>query len=164
MMRKILLGFAFTALVSLVNAGESCHPTGKKSGVETTGLNSEIKGPSQKDYAKLFPEISEADLKSEIEKGSVVLIDANSSESYTSGHIPGAIHYDKSSKSFSGALPEDKNTLIVAYCGGPKCQAWCGAADLLETKGYKNLKHFKGGIKEWKSAGNKISKLSDKES
>ena len=51
----------------------------------------------------------------------------------------------------------------MAYCGGPGCEAWCGAADELEAKGYKNIKHYKGGLKEWKSAGFKTDAKKAKE-
>jgi rhodanese-related sulfurtransferase len=46
-------------------------------------------------------------------------------------------------------LPEDKETLVIAYCGGPKCAAWCEAADWLAAKGYTNVKHYSAGIKGW---------------
>ena len=47
---------------------------------------------------------------------------------------------------------------LVAYCGGPGCKAWWKGADQLEAKGYKNIKHYSGGIKEWKSAGLEVGK------
>ena len=46
-------------------------------------------------------------------------------------------------------LPADKNALIVAYCGGPKCGAWKKAAKAAAALGYTNIKHFSGGISGW---------------
>jgi len=50
-------------------------------------------------------------------------------------------------------LPKDKKTLIVAYCGNPKCKAYQAAAKAAEKLGYKNIKHFSPGIAGWKEAG-----------
>jgi rhodanese-related sulfurtransferase len=56
------------------------------------------------------------------------------------------------------ALPKDKNALIVAYCGGPKCSAYKAAATAAEKLGYKNVKHMSAGISGWKEAGEKLDK------
>ena len=55
-------------------------------------------------------------------------------------------------------MPADKNALIVAYCGGPKCSAYKRAADLASKLGYKNVKHMSAGISGWKKAGEKTEK------
>ncbi len=105
-----------------------------------------------------FPEIARADLAKAVADKSVFVVDANSAESFAAGRIPGAVHFDADAQTFSGPLPKNKEAFIVAYCGGPGCQAWCGAASALKKMGYTNIHHYKGGIKGWKTAGLKVDK------
>ena len=88
--------------------GHNCAGEGKDKVNKKASLNSEIKEPGKKDYDKAFPEIKQEELKKLIKSGEVVLIDANSAESYASSHIPGALHFDKKSKKIEGSLPENK--------------------------------------------------------
>jgi hypothetical protein len=55
------------------------------------------------------------------EKGQYTLIDARPTGAFLSGHIPTAISlpFDNFEESCSVVLPEDKNRLLVFYCGGP---------------------------------------------
>ena len=53
----------------------------------------------------------------------------------------------------AASLPADKSTLIVAYCGNPKCPAYLRAAKAAKKLGYTNVKHMAEGISGWKSAG-----------
>lgn len=105
-----------------------------------------------------FPDISVTEVKALAETKKAVIIDVNGSDSYAQGHIPGALNFDKIEGSLAKALPEDKNTLIVAYCGGPKCKAYQAAATAAEKLGYKNVKHMSAGISGWKAAGQKTEK------
>jgi rhodanese-related sulfurtransferase len=142
-------------------AGENCHPGAHEANSGSAVHKTAIKVDGAKDkayYKARFPEISQQDLVKAMEAKSVFLVDANGSESYTSGHIPGAVHFTSAGEKFAEMLPKEKDALIVAYCGGPGCQAWCKAADKLEEMGYKNIRHYKGGIKEWKTAGRAVAK------
>jgi rhodanese-related sulfurtransferase len=107
----------------------------------------------------LAPEVSLDELKSLVAKKGATLIDANGEKMYKEGHVPGAIHFESSKAKLATVLPADKNALVVAYCGGPLCTAWEDAAKEIKALGYKNVKHFKGGIKEWKSSGQTIEKI-----
>lgn len=98
------------------------------------------------------PMISLADFKVAAETKSATIIDANGTKMYEEGHVPGAISYASTEGKLATVLPSDKGTLLVAYCGGPMCTAWKAAADEAKKLGYTNIKHFKGGIKGWKSA------------
>jgi rhodanese-related sulfurtransferase len=109
-------------------------------------------------YESRFPYISARDLSGAMKKNSVVLIDANGSESWAAGHLPGALDFEGSGESLAAALPADKGALVVAYCGGPGCRAWNRAADKLEALGYTNVRHYKGGLQEWKKSGRKLEK------
>ncbi|MDZ4288977.1 MAG: rhodanese-like domain-containing protein, partial [Prosthecobacter sp.] len=60
--------------------------------------------------------------------------------------------------SLASALPKDKNALVVAYCGGPSCNAYQAAAKAAAALGYTNVKHLTAGISGWKKEGEKLEK------
>jgi len=109
-------------------------------------------------YAAHYPDITIKDLKAAMAQKSVTLLDANGSDSFKEGHIPGAIDYT-ATKDLAKVLPKDKSALIVAYCGGPQCQAYQAAAKAAEKLGYKNVKHLAAGISGWNDAGEKMEKV-----
>jgi rhodanese-related sulfurtransferase len=109
-------------------------------------------------YAAEFPDISIGDLKTAMSEKKVVLLDANGTESWQSGHIPGAIDFNAKEDRLASVLPKDKNVLVVAYCGNPQCPAYHAAAVAAKKLGYKNVKHLVAGIQGWKSAGEKTEK------
>ena len=55
------------------------------------------------------------------EKGGYTLIDARPTGAFLTGHIPTAISlpFDSFEENCSLVLPQDKNRLLVFYCGGP---------------------------------------------
>ena len=105
-----------------------------------------------------YSDISVKDLQDAINDGKVALIDVNGAKSYSLGHIPTAIDFSSQGKKLSSLLPKDKNTLVVAYCGGPGCRAYKRGADAAVKLGYKNVKHLSAGISGWKKAGAKVDK------
>jgi len=109
-------------------------------------------------YAGEFPDISITELKAAIADKKVVVIDANGTESYKSGHIPTALDFSSAKDKFASVLPKDKNALVVAYCGGPACNAYQAAAKAAKDMGYTNVKHLSAGISGWTSAGEKTEK------
>jgi rhodanese-related sulfurtransferase len=111
-------------------------------------------------FAGEFPDISVSEVKTLSESKKAVIIDVNGSESFAKGRIPGALDYAAIKNNLIDALPKDKNTPIVAYCGGPKCKAYQSAAKAAEKLGYKNIKHMSAGISGWKEAGMRIEKNS----
>ena len=102
-----------------------------------------------------YPDVSIKELKKAIETKNVTVIDVNGTETWEKGHIPGAIDFESNEEKLATLLPKDKNALIVAYCGGPKCMAYKQAAKVAEKLGYKNVKHLSAGISGWKEAGEK---------
>ena len=103
-------------------------------------------------------DITIPELKAAIVVQKVVLIDANGSESWQKGHIAGAIDFEAAKANLASLLPQDKNTVIVAYCGGPKCMAYKAAAAAALKLGYTNVKHLPDGIKGWIKAGEPVVK------
>ena len=109
-------------------------------------------------YAGEFADISITEVKALTESKNAVIIDVNGSESYKKGHIPGALDFDVVKAKLASVLPQDKKALVVAYCGGPKCNAYQAAAKAAAKLGYKNVKHMSAGIAGWKDAGQKTEK------
>ena len=109
-------------------------------------------------YAGEFPDVSITEVKALAESKKAVIIDVNGTESYKKGRVPGALNFDDIKGKLADTLPKDKNTPIVAYCGGPKCKAYQAAATAAEKLGYKNIKHMSAGISGWQKAGEKMEK------
>jgi rhodanese-related sulfurtransferase len=64
-------------------------------------------------YAAEFPTITISDLKTAMASQKVVLLDANGSESWQKGHIPGAIDFSANKDSLASVLPSDKDVLAT---------------------------------------------------
>ena len=106
-------------------------------------------------HAGEYKEITIKELKADLAAKKVTLLDANGSETWAEGHIPGAIDFAASNDKLAKLLPKNKNALVVAYCGGPKCKAYQAAAQAAEKLGYTNIRHLTAGISGWKDAGEK---------
>jgi len=104
------------------------------------------------------PDITISELKEAIAFGKVTLLDANGTESWQKGHIPGAINFKTSADKLTSLLPADKGALVVAYCGNPKCVAYKSAAKAAKDLGYTNIKHLPAGIQGWVKAGEPTEK------
>ncbi len=104
-------------------------------------------------YAGEFADISLTDVKALTESKTAVIIDVNGGDSYKEGHVPTALNFEAIEDKLAANLPADKNTLIVAYCGNPKCPAYLRAAKAAQKLGYTNVKHMAAGISGWKDAG-----------
>ena len=104
------------------------------------------------------PDITVADLKKAMADQAVTLLDCNGSASYAKGHLPGAIDFDAAKANLAKLLPADKGTLIVAYCGGPKCLAYKQGIEAARKLGYSKLKHYSGGLSGWRKAEEKLEK------
>ena len=109
-------------------------------------------------YAGEFPDVSITEVRALAESKKAVIIDVNGTESYKKGRVPGALDFAAIKGKLADVLPKDKNTPIVAYCGGPKCKAYQSAATAAEKLGYKNIKHMSAGISGWQKAGEKMDK------
>jgi rhodanese-related sulfurtransferase len=106
--------------------------------------------------ASVYKEITISELQKEISNGTVGLIDVNGAKSFAKAHIPGAIDFSSKGKNLENLLPSNKDTLVVAYCGGPSCRAYLRGAKAASELGYKNVRHLSAGISGWKKAGLKV--------
>ena len=109
-----------------------------------------------------YPDISITELKTAIAAKKVTVVDANGTDTWQKGHIPTAIDFAANKEKLAKVLPQDKNALVVAYCGGPSCMAYQAAAKAAKELGYKNIKHLSAGISGWTSAGEKTEKGAEK--
>jgi rhodanese-related sulfurtransferase len=107
-------------------------------------------------YAGEFADISIKDVKALTATKQAVILDVNGTKSYEKGHVPTALNFEAVSAKLASVLPPDKDTLIVAYCGNPKCKAYKEAAEAAAKLGYKNVKHMSAGIAGWKDAGETV--------
>jgi len=105
-----------------------------------------------------FPEIGVADVNALVGTKKAIIIDVNGTDSYNKGHVPGALNFEAIQDKLASNLPKDKDSLIVAYCGNPKCGAYAAAAKAAQKLGYTNVKHMTAGIAGWKDAGMKTEK------
>ena len=70
---------------------------------------------------------------------------------YDRGHISGAVSIpDSQFKKMTDQLSQDKEKLLIFYCGGYKCKLSHKSAAKAIALGYKNVKVFSGGFPEWK--------------
>ena len=105
-----------------------------------------------------YPAVSAEWVKSQIDKGTeIVLVDSRPKRTkYDKAHIPSAISIpDMQFDDLKDQLPEDKNKLVVFYCGGLKCKLSHKSAAKAIGMGYTNVKVFAEGYPAWVAlAGN----------
>ena len=88
-------------------------------------------------------------------KKDVALIDSRpAARQYDPGHIPGAINIpDSKFDQMAGSLPQDKNTLLIFYCGGVDCMLSHNSAFKAEKLGYANIRVYADGFPDWAAKG-----------
>ncbi|UCD33822.1 MAG: rhodanese-like domain-containing protein [Desulfobacterales bacterium] len=93
----------------------------------------------------------------------VMLIDARPKRSkYDKGHIPMAVSIpDSQFEKMVDKLPQDKNTLLIYYCGGLKCPLSHKSAWKAEKLGYTNVKVFATGYPSWMKASGHYPSVSE---
>lgn len=145
MKRLVMFAVAAGMFIYAGDAYAQCSkPCGKdKSSSCSTKKKEEIKLSDLKSVTK--EEVAEM-----IKVSNVTIVDARDENSFTAGHIDGAINYGKAD------LPTDKNANLVFYCGGLKCPAAAKAAKIAAEAGYKNVMVFRGGWAEWSAANGQI--------
>jgi rhodanese-related sulfurtransferase len=82
----------------------------------------------------------------------IVVIDARTPETYTRGHVPGAINIPHRTidSTTTASLPRDK--VLVTYCDGVFCTASTKAAAKLTALGFK-VKEMLDGMEGWRKEG-----------
>jgi rhodanese-related sulfurtransferase len=100
-------------------------------------------------------EIDRDELRQKIERGDdFVLVDALSAISYAASHLPGAVNIPPGTVDERAArrIP-DPSTEVVVYCMNPTCESSVVVAARLVELGYRNVRHYGGGKRDWADAG-----------
>jgi rhodanese-related sulfurtransferase len=101
-----------------------------------------------------FARISRESLWQKIERGDeFVLVDALAPISYAASHLPGAISMPPEyvAGRARGLIP-DRDTEIVVYCASLTCDTSLEVADRLIELGYRNIRHYAEGKRDWVEA------------
>lgn len=86
-------------------------------------------------------------------------VDAREAQEYAQGHIPGAVNITvEGFKSGKQKLSVPKGSLVVAYCSGGDCELSHDLAKLMSKAGFKKLRIYTGGFKEWDDLGQPVEK------
>lgn len=109
-------------------------------------------------FAGEYSDISISELEEAIKKGEVIVLDVNGTSTYEKGHIPGAIDFRANKENIAALLGANKDKLVVAYCGGPTCNAYKAGAKAAEDAGFTKIKHLSAGLSGWLQAGKPTDK------
>lgn len=98
------------------------------------------------------------EFKTYIQQGNVQIVDVRGASEYEAGHIEGAGNV------FVGTLPDNldkisKEKQVVIHCQAGDRSAL--AYSILAKNGFKNVKNFSGGMKEWLSVQGKTIKCKE---
>jgi rhodanese-related sulfurtransferase len=99
--------------------------------------------------------IDRESLREKLESGEeLVLVDALSPMSFALSHLPGAINLtpDWVDGRARRRIP-DFETEIVVYCEGSDCDSSVIVANRLVELGYRNVRHYVEGKRDWTEAG-----------
>jgi len=80
------------------------------------------------------------------------LIDTRPRRPYLMGHVPSARNAFTQEEGFVSKLPDDKNLLLVFYCGGPTCPYTAEAVEMAQKNGHTNIRGFQAGHPGWQNA------------
>lgn len=95
--------------------------------------------------------ITRDELKAKLDRGDDFhLIMVLGEPAYRAMHIPGSEHFPNPMEVVEKVDPEEE---VVVYCSGESCMASATAYWFLESKGYKNLRRYAGGLEDWHAAG-----------
>jgi rhodanese-related sulfurtransferase len=85
------------------------------------------------------------------DQADMVVIDSRPKrKKYDKGHLPGAISIPTTQfDSMTDQLPQDKDKLLLFYCGGLKCKLSHKGAQKAIALGYTNVKVFSTGYPSW---------------
>jgi len=105
--------------------------------------------------APALVEISRGSLWRKIRSGDeFVIVDALSPISYAASHLPGAINMPPEAvdEQAERRIP-DRDTEVVVYCANSGCESSVEVATQLIELGYRNVRHYAEGKRDWAEAG-----------
>jgi rhodanese-related sulfurtransferase len=138
--QKLTLGLALS-LVALMTFGCASNQKSQDAAAADTSLQ--------------YPQIVDAAFVSQYAKvpmqEDVMIIDSRPFKpKYVKGHIPMAVSIPNTQfDNLTHLLPENKDALLIFYCGGLKCPLSHKSAFKAEALGYTNVKVFAKGYPGW---------------
>lgn len=98
--------------------------------------------------------ITRDQLRTEIDAGTVTVVDALGGDYYAKQHLPGAVPLVEADVNAQASrLLPDQHEPIVTYCSNPACQNSQRVAEKLTALGYTNVRKYREGIEDWVAAG-----------
>lgn len=95
--------------------------------------------------------ISREELKAKLDRGDdFKLVMTLGDWAFRARHIPGSINISRIEDAEQVLDPADE---IVVYCSDATCIASQAAYRILESKGFRNLRRYAGGLSDWEAAG-----------
>lgn len=102
-----------------------------------------------------LPPIGRDELRRRMEDGdALVLVDALAPIAYARSHLPGAINLTPEwvDERAPHRIP-DRDAEVVVYCAGPDCETSVVVGQRLRELGYRDVRHYAGGKRDWVDAG-----------
>jgi len=96
-------------------------------------------------------DLDREDIKQGLQDGSILLVDVREPHEYAAGHIPGAVLHPLSAFDPS-SLPEGKRIVFSCAAGVRSVRA----LEFAQAAGLDIREHYKGGFKDWISAGEPV--------
>lgn len=101
--------------------------------------------------AKQVIDLDREAIKQGMRDGSVLLVDVREPHEFAAGHIPGSISHPLSTFDPS-SLPEGKRIVFSCAAGVRSVRA----IEFAQAAGRDIREHYKGGFKDWASAGEPV--------
>ncbi|KQS71274.1 sulfurtransferase [Methylobacterium sp. Leaf361] len=96
-------------------------------------------------------------VKQGLDDGSMLIIDVRESHEYEAGHIPGAVSHPLSGfdpQAVAALVAEDGRRAVFSCASGVRSVHALMAA---QNAGLDLVEHYKGGFKDWYSAGETVA-------
>jgi len=102
--------------------------------------------------AQGFRGLTPGEVHARMQRGQIVVFDANPTDIFAKNHVPGArwVDYDLVA---TESLPSDKSAAIVFYCMNERCRASHMAAQRARALGWSDIYLMPKGIQGWIEAG-----------
>jgi rhodanese-related sulfurtransferase len=99
--------------------------------------------------------ITREELRARLDAGTpTLLFEALPEKYYREGHLPSAVPIDyENVRNTATALVPDKSATVVVYCAGATCRNSDIAANQFDALGYKDVRVYVEGKKDWMDAG-----------
>ena len=94
------------------------------------------------------------EVKRGLEEGSLVLVDVREPHEFAAGHVPGSVSHPLSSFD-PHLLPREQGKRVVFSCAAGVRSL--RAIEIAQAEGLDLREHYRGGFKDWASAGEPVA-------